>query len=123
MPVALDYKSDHLVIRLVGRSVITSVRRAVVVPYSSIRGVDVEEPRWPSLLGGWRVGTHLPGQIAHGAFATWKGENRRFVHFDKSTQRVVTLRLEGHPQFDEVSVDVRDPVAAQGELDRRRAKG
>lgn len=116
MPVALDYKSDHLVIRLVGPSVITAVRRNVVVPYSDIRRVDVESPRWPSLWKEWRVGTHVPGRIAHGLFAPWTGGPKRFVHFDKSTERVLTIHLEGHPDFQEISVEVRDPFAAQKEL-------
>lgn len=116
MPVALDYKSDHLVVRLVGSSVLTTVRRSVVVPYSSLRRVDVESPRWPSVWKEWRIGTHVPGQIAHGLFVAWSGGHRRFVHFDKKTERVLTIHLEGHPDFHEVSVEVRDPFAAQKEL-------
>lgn len=119
MPVSLDYKSDHLVIRLVGRSVITALRRNVLIPYSSISGVQVEAPRWPSAIKAWRIGTHLPGIIAHGTFTTWQQKHRRFCHFEKATRQVVTLRLSGHPQFDEVSIDARDPLAVQTELQRR----
>ena len=119
MPVALEYKSDHLLVRLVGNSVISALRRTIVVPYSDIRGVEVEAPRWPSLLKEWRLGTHLPGVLAHGLFATWTGKHRRFLHFEKRTARVLTLRLEGHPDFEEVSVEVRDPDAARKELSAR----
>jgi hypothetical protein len=116
MPVALEYKSDHVVLRLVGSSFLTSARRSVVIPYSDIRRVDVESPRWPSLWKEWRIGTHVPGQIAHGLFATWNGAQKRFLHFDRGSERVLTIHLDGHPDFTEVSVEVRDPMAAQKEL-------
>ena len=119
MPVALDYKSDHLVVRLVGRSVLTSIRRSIVVPYSAISRVEVEAPRWPSLVKEWRVGTHMPSLIAHGLFSTWKGGHKRFLHFEKTTTQVLTIHREGHPDFHEVSVEVRDPIAARDELAKR----
>lgn len=119
MPVALDYKSDHLVVRLVGNAVLTSLRRNVVVPYSDIRRVEVEAPRWPSMIKEWRVGTHLPNVIAHGLFSTWDMKQKRFLHFNKDTTRVLTLHLDGHPDFHEISVEVRDPDAAQKELAAR----
>lgn len=122
MPVALDYKSDHLVLRLVGRSVITAVRRNVVVPYSDIRRADVESPRWPSMLREWRIGTHIPNLIAHGLFATWNGAQKRFLHFDRETTRVLTIHLDGHPDFTEISVEVREPEAAQKELSTRAGR-
>lgn len=119
MPVALEYKSDHLLVRLVGSSVISSLRRTIVIPYSDIRHAEVEEPRWPSMVKEWRIGTHLPGVIAHGLFAAWSGKPRRFLHFERKTTRVLTLHLEGHPDFEQVSVEVRDPEAAQKEISRR----
>lgn len=119
MPIALEYKSDHLVVRLVGRSFLTAMRRSIVVPYSDIRRVDVESPRWPSMVKEWRIGTHLPNVIAHGLFVTWTGGRRRFVHFERDTERVLTIHLEGHPDFTEVSIEVRDPEAAQKELQTR----
>ncbi|HVM45731.1 MAG TPA: hypothetical protein VM582_07320 [Candidatus Thermoplasmatota archaeon] len=122
MPVALDYKSDHLVVRLVGSSVLTAMRRNVVVPFSDITRVEVEAPQWPSLVKEWRVGTHLPGVIAHGLFSTWDGTRKRFLHYNKGTARVLTLHLEGHPDFHEISVEVRDPDAAQKEIAGRTAR-
>lgn len=122
MPVALDYKSDHLVVRLVGPSVLASLRRNIVIPYSDIREVLIEEPRWPSIVKEWRIGTHLPGVVAQGLFSTWNGKHRRFLHFDRNTTRALTLRLEGHPDFHEVSVEVRDPEAAQKELLNRAGR-
>ena len=119
MPVALDYKSDHLVVRLVGASVLSALRRNVVIPYSDIRSVDVEAPRWPSMIKEWRIGTHIPNVIAHGFFSTWDMKHKRFLHYNKDSTRVLTLRLEGHPDFQEVSVEVRDPDAAQKELATR----
>lgn len=119
MPVALEYKSDHLLVRLVGSSVLTAARRTIVVPYSDILAAGVDAPRWPSMVKEWRIGTHMPGYIAHGYFATWNGKHRRFLHYDRRTTRVLTLRLEGHPDFDEISVEVRDPDAAQKELSAR----
>lgn len=122
MPVALDYKSDHLVVRLVGRSFLTAARRSIVIPYSDIRRVDVESPRWPTMFKEWRIGTHLPNVIAHGLFASWTGGQRRFVHFDRGTERVLTIHLEGHPDFAEVSVEVREPEAAQKELSKHASR-
>lgn len=122
MPVALDYKSDHLVVRLVGRSVLTTVRRNVVVPYSDIRRVDVESPRWPSMFKEWRIGTHIPNVIAHGLFVTWNGAQKRFLHFERDTARVLTIHLDGHPDFTEISVEVREPEAAQKELAARSSR-
>lgn len=122
MPVALDYKSDHLVLRLVGNSVLTALRRNVVVPYSDIQRVDVESPRWPSMIREWHIGTHLPNVIAHGLFSTWDMKHKRFVHFNKGTTRVLTLWLDGHPDFQEISVEVRDPDAAQKELASRTTR-
>lgn len=119
MPVALEYRSDHLLIRLVGPAALTSLRRAVVVPYSDIDRVDVEPPRWPPAFSN-RIGTHLPGYIASGTFMTWKFEHRRFLHFDRKTSRVLTIRLKGHPAFEEISVDARDPDAAKKELETHR---
>lgn len=119
MPVALEYKSDHLVVRLVGSSAMTSLRRNLVLPYSDITTAIVEAPRWPSLIKEWRIGTHLPGVIAHGFFSTWNGRHRRFVHFNRGTDRTLTIHLEGHPDLEEVSVEVRDPDAAQKEIASR----
>ncbi|HUR68778.1 MAG TPA: hypothetical protein VM370_05985 [Candidatus Thermoplasmatota archaeon] len=119
MPVALDHRSDHLLIRLVGPSVLTSVRRSVVVPYSDIQRVDVESPRWPSLLRDWYVGTHLPSLIAHGVFVAWAGGHRRFLHFERDTERVLTSHLVGHPDHQEVGVEVRETDAARDELAKR----
>lgn len=119
MPVALEYKSDHLVIRLVGRSFLTAARRAVLVPYSDITRIDVETPRWPTLTEGWWIGALVPEAIAHGAFARWSGGERRFLHFESRTQRVLTIHLAGHPDFAEVSIEVRDPDAARAELMKR----
>jgi len=119
VPVAIDYKSDHLVLRMVGRSVFSALRRNVVIPYSDIREALVEEPRWPSMIKEWRVGTHMPGLIAHGFFSSWDLKQKRFLHFGKETRRVLTLRLDGHPDFHEVSVEVRDPDAAQKEIASR----
>lgn len=123
MPIALEYKSDHLLVRLVGGTTLSSLRRTIVVPYSDIRSVEVEAPRWPSMLKEWRIGTHFPDVVAHGVFIPWKGGRpRRFLHFNKGTQRVLTIHLEGHPDHDEISVEVRDPDAARKELSRLAGK-
>lgn len=116
MPVTLEYKTDHLLVRLVGRSALTAARRNLVLPYSDIVGAQVEPPRWPSFVKEWSIGTHLPRIIAHGYFSTWNAKQRRFLHIDRDTQRVLTIRLEGHPDLDEVSVEVNDPDAAQKEI-------
>lgn len=119
MPVALEYYSDHLLVRLVGPTAIAALRRAIIVPYSDIREVQVESPRWPPVLSN-RIGYHLPGVGVTGTFMSWRFDEKRFLHFDRKTQRVLTLRLKGHPTFEEISVEVRDPDAAKKELESRR---
>lgn len=120
MPVALEYRSDHLLLRMVGPTALASLRRVLFVPYSNIASVEVGEPRWPSAFGP-RVGTHLPKVIASGTFSDWRLKDRRFLHFDRNSGEVLTIRLLGHPSFDEISVEVRDPHAARKELEARRA--
>lgn len=120
MPIAIEYRSDHVQLRMVGPAALSSLRRVIVVPYSSIALVDVEPPRWPPILAN-RIGTHMPGVIVSGTFMSWRFGHKRFLHFDRNTRRVLTLRLAGHPTFEEVSVEVRDAEAAKKELDARRA--
>lgn len=119
MPVALEYYSDHFVIRMVGSSALSALRRAVVIPYSDITSVEVGAPEWPHVLKEWRIGTHMPGIIASGTFGSWKGGPRRFLHFDHKDEKVLTLKLSSHPDFQEVSVAVKDAEAARDELQKR----
>lgn len=121
MPVALEYRSDHLLLRMVGPAALASLKRVLFVPYSDIADVVVEAPRWPPTFAP-RVGTHMPGFIASGSFWNWKLGDRRFLHYERSTNRVLTLRLRGHPSFDEISVEVREPDAAAKELEARRGR-
>lgn len=121
MPVAVEYYSDHVVFRMVGPAAVSSLRRTVLVPYSRIREARVERPPWPSMVREWRVGAHVPGLLASGYFSTWDRRRRRFLHFDRGASHVLTLALEGHPSYDEVSLQLADPEAARKELDARAA--
>lgn len=122
MPVALEYRSDHLVARMVGPRLLTSLRRSIVVPYSAIRRVDVESPRWPHPLDGWWLGAYVPKMFATAAYTRWRGGERRFVCFGRRADRVLTLHLRDHATFDEVSLEVADPFSAQKELASRAAQ-
>lgn len=119
MPVALEYYSDHVLIRMVGAASLSSLRRSIVVPYSDIAAVEVAAPEWPTSLAN-RVGTHLPRVVASGTFMNWKFGERRFLHFDRKTSEVLKLDLAGHPDFIGIQVEVKDPRAARVELDKRR---
>lgn len=110
MPVRIEPHDDHVVVRMHGPSVVSSLRRAIVIPYSDIVHIDVAPPRWPPVIVP-RIGTHLPGVIASGTFYGWNGQ-RRFLHFDRKAEEVLVFRLVEHPDFHEVSVAVSDATAA-----------
>ena len=115
----VELHDDHLRVKLDTMASVTALTGDLVVPYSTVAAVDVAPPEWPPFLPAWRVGLHLPNVVARGRFrASWRGP-QRFLWFDRKTTRALRLRLEGHPAYAEIALDVpdaetlRDAVAAR----------
>lgn len=118
----LELNEDHLRVRLDRAASITMLTGDVVVPYSTLASVDVVAPEWPPFLPRWRVGLHLPGIVARGRFgASFRGP-RRLLWFDRTTTRVLRLRLAGHPQLSEVAIDVPNAEEMRARIEGRRGK-
>ncbi|MFA5861034.1 MAG: hypothetical protein WDA16_05005 [Candidatus Thermoplasmatota archaeon] len=116
----IEAHEDHLVIQLDRMNSVGALRRNLVVPYSTIVDAAVGDPKWPTLLGQRRVTTFVPGVRALGAFTEWSGR-RRFLDIGRDTRSALKLRLDGHPEFDEVEVDATDAESAVAEIGRHRA--
>jgi hypothetical protein len=114
--------ADHLHVKLDKAASIQTLSGDIVVPYSTVRAVDVAPPTWPPPFTLWRVGTHMPGVVARGRFGdSWRGL-RRFLWIDRRTTRALRLRLEGHPQYQEIVLDVRDAEDLREGIEARRGK-
>lgn len=90
----VTFQQDHVRFDFPPAGGVLAVRRHILVPYSTVRDVRVEEAPWPSVVHFQRVGTHLPGVACLGTF--WVHGEKRFYFFLKG-DRVVTLDLEDHP--------------------------
>lgn len=113
---------DHLRVNLDRVASITTLSGDIVVPYSTITSVDVVAPEWPPFFPPWRVGLHMPGFTAKGTFGRSFRGPRRFLWFERKTQRVLRLRLADHPRFEEISLDVPNAELLRGDVETRRAK-
>ena len=118
-PATLEFHHDHLALKLEGVHAAEAMRRAIVVPYSTIGNAEVQEPEWPGLVDHYQVGSFLPGVLARGTFVEWSGR-RRFLDIGRDTKRALTIKLSGHPEFDEVTVDLPDPGAALDQVARHK---
>lgn len=118
-PAAVEFHSDHLVVQMEGIHAVETMRRAVVIPYSTIGNAAVREPKWPGLVDNYRMGSFVPGVVARGTFVEWNGR-RRFLDIGRDTKAAFTLELEGHPEFNEVAVDLPDPGEALNELSKHK---
>jgi len=112
---------DHLVIRLDALHSVAALRRQIIVPYSTIAEARVGDPEWPAFFTNLRNGTHVPGLIALGSFRGIVTGERAFVDLARDTKRALTLKLDGHPEYDRVEVDARGTEEALHELGRHRA--
>lgn len=111
----VEIRPDHLLLRLDGAASALAPRREVVVPFSDIVDATTEAPRWPSLAGQWQIAAYVPGVIAVGDFHEWNGK-RRLLALDRHTKRSLTLRLEGHPAYDEITIQSEDAEALASRL-------
>lgn len=118
----IDLLDDHVRVKLDRMASVATWSGDLTVPYSTIREVDVVAPEWPPFLPLWRVGVHLPNVVAKGRFrSSFRGPSR-FLWIDRKTERVLRLRLEGHPQISEVSLDLPDAEALRDEIAKRTGK-
>lgn len=118
----LELNEDHVRVRLDRMASVTALTGGVVIPYSTLASVDVVRPEWPPFLPAWRVGLHVPGVVARGRFrASFRGP-QRFLWFDRRTARVLRLRLAGHPDYAEVSLDLPDAEETAMRIEARRGK-
>lgn len=106
-PPRVEIHTDHLLIKLEGVDRVAAMKGSLVVPYSTIASAAVASPEWPAVVTPWRLGTHLPGVVAKGTFREWNGR-RRFLDIDRGTKHALKLQLHGHPDYDEVELDVAD---------------
>ena len=117
MTARIDIREDHLLIELQGIDQVAGMRRTLLVPFSTIEGAASEAPAWPR-LGSVRLGTHLPGRIAVGAFRE-QGE-RRFFDIARGQTQALRLTLKGHPEFDAVEVATGESERVLAEVARHR---
>jgi hypothetical protein len=101
----VEIHDDHLLIKFDGITGVAAMKRALVVPYSTIASAGVEKPQWPGVLDV-RAGTHLPGRLAVGTFKGWTSGERRLLDLHRGTTQALKLKLDGHPEYDEVELDV-----------------
>lgn len=118
----VDLQDDHLRVTLDPMASIITVSGDLVVPYSTVESVEVVPPEWPPFFPPWRVGTHMPGFVAKGRFGRSFRGPRRFLWLERGTTRVLRLRLQGHPIYEEVALDVPDAEALRDAIEARRAK-
>lgn len=101
----VEIHDDHLLIRFDGTAGVAAMRRSLVVPYSTIASAAVEQPHWPGVLDV-RAGVNVPGRLAIGSFREWSSGERRLLDIHRGTTQALKLKLDGHPEYDEVELDV-----------------
>lgn len=99
---------DHLSVELDPLARLVGMSAGFVVPFSTIRDMRATMPDVPGLGEHWFTSLYIPGFVARGRFISWSGR-RRFFWLDSRSRAVLHLRLEGHPDYDEVVLDVPDP--------------
>jgi len=85
------------------------MRRALVVPYSTIAfGGRSKSPNGPGVARLCGRERNLPGRLALGTFkAGWtSGRAGPFLDLHRGTTQPLKLKLDGHPEYDEVELDV-----------------
>lgn len=90
----VTFQKDHVRFDFPPAGGILSLRRHILVPFSTIDDVRVEEAPWPGAVHLQRVGTHVPSVACLGTF--WVHGEKRFYFFLRG-DRVVWLDLEDHP--------------------------
>lgn len=116
----ITLNADHLRVTLSGMDAVAAVSRGFVVPYSTIKDVEVGAPEWPPALKTWGGGLRAPPFVLKG----WVGDKPwgpfdRFFFQEKGTASVLRLRLENHPRFREVHLAVADPDTLAKDLKKK----
>ena len=117
----VELRADHLLVHLEGPAAVIAPHRDVVVPFSDIVEARTEEPRWPTATGQWQIAAYLPRVVAVGDFHEWNGK-RRLLAFDRKTKETLTLKLNGHPDFDEISIQADGARAIADDIAGRAPK-
>ena len=101
----VTFGKDHLRLDFPPAGGVLALRRSLIVPYSTIRDVRVEEAPWPGVVHLQRLGTHVPGAACLGTF--WVDGEKRFYFFLKG-DRVVDFVLDEHP-YRRIVIGTREP--------------
>lgn len=101
----VEIHDDHLLIRFDGTAGVAAMKRSLVVPYSTIASAALAQPHWPGVLDV-RAGVNVPRRLAMGTFKGWTSGERRLLDLHRGTTQALTLKLDGHPQYDEIELDV-----------------
>lgn len=117
----IELRSDHAIVHLEGRKAALAPHREVVIPYSDIVEAKAERPAWPTLAGQWQIAAYLPRVVAVGDFHDWGGR-KRLLAIDRATSEALTIKLAGHPLYDEITIDARDATLLAGELQKHAAR-
>lgn len=115
----VELRPDHLLVKLEGPAAAFAPHRNVLIPFSDIVDARVDAPRWPTPTKQWSIATYVPGVVAVGDFHE-RGGNRRLLAFDRNSERTLTIKLAGHPSYDEVSVDTPDAANLAAMIARER---
>jgi hypothetical protein len=69
---------------------------------------------------GVRAGVNVPGRLAIGSFRGWSSGERRLLDLHRGTTQALKLTLDGHPEYDEVELDVPSAGEIVQAVARRR---
>lgn len=119
---AVEVLNDHLKISFHGVDVAIGLVRSIVVPFSTIASADVAPPTWPKLTEAFGAGLRAPPLVLKGSIGKMLGPWDRFYWQDRRTDRVLRLRLVGHPRYQEINLDVEDPDALLERIEVQRGK-
>lgn len=116
---SIQFTQDHIRVEMDRWTKLATVAGSFTIPYSTVQQASVEAPRIPGIADTWLHGLHLPGVVAKGRFLGWNGE-RRFLWIERASTRALTLKLVGHPQYDEVVLASADADAWLSRLEMIR---
>lgn len=109
----VTFGKDHLRFDFPPAGGILALKRNLIVPYSTIIDVRVEEtPPWPPVLHLQRIGTHVPGLACLGKF--WIRGAKRFYFFTKG-DRVLVLDLQDHP-YAQIVIGMEEPEVLAADI-------
>ena len=106
--VTLTLDGDTLCVRLGTKDALLALRRELLIPVTSVKGVAVAPRRLVPQTGLRLPGTSLPGVIRAGSYGT--GERRDFWLVRRAAQLLV-IELEPGQPYRRLVLEVPDPHA------------